>query len=219
MGMNKTSNSVSPPERGRGRPANVKSGELESRVLDIAESLFAEQGFAATSIRQIADQAEVNPALIHYYFKSKKGLLIAVMDRSMLPMAEAIKEMKSGHSAGVEDFAALFFNMASQHPSMPKLVVREVMMSAGETREVFRKNYAPHLGGALPGLLAAEQARGMIRKDVDPAAGALMILSLCAFPFVARSVAENALGVDYSNEGLQNYLSQIKLLLSNGLMT
>ena len=206
-------------ERGRGRPANLKSGELETRVLDTAEGLFAEQGYAATSIRQIADQAEVNPALIHYYFKNKNGLLVAVMDRSLLPMTRAIAKMKTSTSVSIEDFASLFFNMACKHPSMPKLMVREVMMSAGETRELFVKNYAPHLGGALPGLLAAEQSRGNVSKNFDTGPAALMVLSLCAFPFVARSIAETTLGVDYSPEGLQNYLSQIKLLLSNGMMS
>jgi AcrR family transcriptional regulator len=176
-------------ERGRGRPANLKSGELETRVLDTAETLFAEQGFSATSIRQIAEQADVNPALIHYYFKNKKGLLVAVMDRTLLPMAGAIANMKvsasaSSASVGVVEFATLFFNMACQHPAMPKLMVREVMMSAGETRDLFVKNYAPHLGGALPGLLAGEQSRGNVSKDFDTGPTALMVLSLCAFPFI-----------------------------------
>jgi TetR/AcrR family transcriptional regulator len=217
--MNDNQSKNQSTDRGRGRPANLKSGELESRVLDIAEALFAEQGFAATPIRQIADQAEVNPALIHYYFKNKMGLLVAVMDRTLLPMAKAIAEMKKTSSLGIEDFASLFFNMACKHPALPKLMVREVMMSAGETRELFIKNYAPHLGGALPGLLATEQSNGKINESFDPGPAALMVLSLCAFPFVARPIAEKTLGVDYSPEGLQSYLSQIKLLLSNGMMS
>jgi TetR/AcrR family transcriptional regulator len=206
-------------DRARGRPADTQSGELEACILDEAEILFSEQGYAATSIRQIADQAEVNPALIHYYFKNKHGLLVAVMDRTLLPMAGAISKMKSNVTVSIEDFASLFFNMACEHPSMPRLMVREVMMSAGETRELFIKNYAPHLGGALPGLLAAGQSRGTVSKDFDTGPAALMVLSLCAFPFVARSIAETTLGVDYSPEGLQNYLSQIKLLLSTGMTT
>jgi hypothetical protein len=139
------------------------------------------------------------------------------MDRTLLPMAGAIKKMKSSTSVSIEDFASLFFNMASNHPSLPRLMVREVMMSAGETRDLFIKKYAPQLGGALPGLIAIEQKRGSVDKAFDTGAAALMLLSLCAFPFVARSIAEPALGVDYSPEGLQNYLSQIKLLLSSGM--
>ena len=64
-----------PPERPRGRPADTEAGELQSRLLDVAEELFAEYGYAATSIRQLAAAAGVNPALVHYYFGTKRELL------------------------------------------------------------------------------------------------------------------------------------------------
>ena len=204
-------------ERPRGRPSNLKSGELQKRLLDTAEHLFAEQGYAATSIRQLADQAEVNPALVHYYFGSKKELLIAVMDRALLPLAQAIANLNSAGSVSVEDFASLLFNMAGKHPSMPRLITREVLMSAGDTRELFAVKYAPKLGGALPGLLAREQELGNVDKGFDTGPAALMLMSLCFFPFVARSIAEPQLGVSYTAKGREQYLSQIKKLLSNGM--
>jgi TetR/AcrR family transcriptional regulator len=204
-------------ERSRGRPANIKSGELQQQLLDTAEFLFADQGFAATSIRELAEHANVNPALVHYYFGTKKDLLIAVMDRALLPLAKAISEMKSAGSVSVEDFASLLFNMASKHPAMPRLITREVMLSSGETRELFAQKYAPRIGGALPGLLAREQELGHVSSDFDTGTTALMLMSLCVFPFIARSIAEPQLGISYTPEGLEQYLSQIKKLLSNGI--
>ena len=204
-------------ERSRGRPANIKSGELQQRLLDTAELLFAEQGYAATSIRQIAEDSDVNPALVHYYFGSKNDLLVAVMDRALLPLAKAISEMKLAGSVSIEDFADLLFNMGEKHPSMPKLLTREVMLSSGETREMFAQKYAPRIGGALPSLLAREQKLGHINEEFDTGTAALMLMSLCVFPFVARSIAEPHLGIKYTSEGLQQYLLQIKQLLSNGI--
>ncbi|MFT5372780.1 MAG: TetR/AcrR family transcriptional regulator [Lysobacterales bacterium] len=214
----KAANNKNPvKERSRGRPANIKSGELQQRLLDTAESLFAEQGYAATSIREMAEHANVNPALVHYYFGTKKDLLIAVMDRALLPLAKAISDMKSAESVNVEDLAGLLFNMLGKHPSMPKLLTREVMLSSGETREIFAKKYAPRLGGALPGLLAKEQKLGHVNSDFDAGTIALMLMSLCIFPFVARSIAEPQLGISYAPDGLEQYLDQIKKLLSNGI--
>ncbi len=204
-------------ERPRGRPSNLKSGELQERLLDVAEQQFAEQGYAATSIRQLAGQADVNPALVHYYFGTKKDLLIAVMDRALLPLAGAIAEMKSAGSVSVENFASLLFNMAARHPSMPRLITREVMLSAGETHDLFAKKYAPRIGGALPGLLAREQELGRVDAGFDTGTAALMLLSLCFSPFIARSLAEPELGISYTPEGLDQYLSQIKKLISNGM--
>jgi AcrR family transcriptional regulator len=54
-------------------------GVLSERVLDVARSLFATRGFAATSLRMVADGAGVDVALISYYFTNKAGLLAAAL--------------------------------------------------------------------------------------------------------------------------------------------
>ena len=204
-------------ERSRGRPVDLKSGELQTKLLNAAESLFAENGYAATSVRRIADQAGVNPALIHYYFGNKRGLLLAVMDRTLLPLAKGISAIKASGSGRLEDFAELFFNMAVEHPAMPKLITREVLLSGGETKDMYAREYAPKIGGALPALLQKGQKDGHIDPDFDPGAAALMLMSLCIFPFIARPVAEPVLGIGYSKEGLQDYLQQMTSLLSKGM--
>jgi len=53
----------------------------KENILDVAERLFAENGFAGTSIRAIVEAAEVNIAAINYHFKSKEGLFIEVIKR------------------------------------------------------------------------------------------------------------------------------------------
>lgn len=55
-------------------PSPPDAADSRARLLDAALRLFAEQGFAKTSIRQIAEAASVNTALISYYFGDKKGL-------------------------------------------------------------------------------------------------------------------------------------------------
>ena len=204
-------------DRGRGRPSDTESGVLQEQILDAAEHLFSDRGFSATPVREVASQAGVNPALVHYYFGNKSGLLEAVMDRALLPIAARIAAMKEAGPISAQQFTALFFEMSARHPAMPRLVVREVMLSGGDTRELFVEKYAPRLGGALPGILASEQQRGNVDPEFDPANAALMLMSLCMFPLIARPVAEAGLGVDYSDEGRQRYLAQINRLLEKGI--
>lgn len=54
---------------------------MRFKILDTAERLFAGAGYAATSFRDIASEAQVNPALISYYFGSKRALFDAVYKR------------------------------------------------------------------------------------------------------------------------------------------
>jgi AcrR family transcriptional regulator len=57
----------------------------KERILDTAERLFSEQGYAATSLRGIIAEAEVNLAAVHYHFHSKEALLEAVILRRSVP--------------------------------------------------------------------------------------------------------------------------------------
>lgn len=55
--------------------------QTQQRILDAAQSLFAESGFNDTSLRQITTKAEVNLAAVNYHFGSKKELIQAVLQR------------------------------------------------------------------------------------------------------------------------------------------
>jgi AcrR family transcriptional regulator len=60
-----------------------RSAATRTRLLDAAERLFAEHGFAATSLRTVTDAADANVAAVNYHFGSKEGLLRAVVQRAM----------------------------------------------------------------------------------------------------------------------------------------
>jgi AcrR family transcriptional regulator len=67
---------------GRTRRTNhQRRGESQERILDAAEALFARSGFNGVSIKDIAQAAEVDSSLLHYYFASKAGLYSAVIAR------------------------------------------------------------------------------------------------------------------------------------------
>jgi AcrR family transcriptional regulator len=60
--------------------------ETKTIILDAAETLFAEQGFAATSLRAITSRAGVNLAAVNYHFGSKEALIDLVFRRRIIPM-------------------------------------------------------------------------------------------------------------------------------------
>lgn len=60
--------------------------DTKTRLLDAAESLFSQQGFANTSLRSITSNAKANLAAVNYHFGSKDALLRAVLERRLLPL-------------------------------------------------------------------------------------------------------------------------------------
>ncbi|MET1255328.1 TetR/AcrR family transcriptional regulator [Aliikangiella maris] len=76
------------------KPTSNKQVATKTKILDAAEELFAERGFAETSLRVITAKAEVNLASVNYHFGSKKSLIEAVFDRFMQSFtAQIMKEM------------------------------------------------------------------------------------------------------------------------------
>ena len=66
----------------------MAKADTKDQILDAAEDLFAEQGFAATSMRQLTARASVNLAAVNYHFGSKEDLAVAVLRRRIEPINE-----------------------------------------------------------------------------------------------------------------------------------
>jgi len=67
--------------------------QVVTRLLDVAELLFAEHGYTAASVRQIAQSAGVNQALINYHFQTKQGLFMAVFERRCRVLMQERQEL------------------------------------------------------------------------------------------------------------------------------
>jgi hypothetical protein len=99
------------------------------------------------------------------------------------------------------------------------LIAREVILPGGVMQEHFLRYLAPRLGGSIPGLIEKEQAAGRMHADLDPRVSTLILLSLCAFPFIARDLAGPALQITYDADGLSRLEQHIERILNEGFCT
>jgi AcrR family transcriptional regulator len=205
--------------RQQGRRPRDDTMDIRQQIMDAAIELFAQQGYAATSIRQIAEGVGVNSAMVHYYFGSKEALLYEVMDQSLEPLVEAISAMKQRKEAPIREFVSLIIGVFASKPQLPILMTREVFLPGGVMQKHFMEHFAPRLGGALPQLLSVEQNKGRLREDLDPRVVTQTLLGLCAFPFISRSMAEPVLGISYSATGMREIERHIMKLLERGFLS
>lgn len=210
-------NAESARSRRRGRPDSREAGDIRDQILKAAERLFAVQGFSATSLRQIAADVSVNPAMVHYYFGTKAHLLEAVMEHAFEPLAERMAGLENSGHAAPPQVVQLLFSMVTEHPHLPHLITREVFLPGGHMQQGFVERFAPRLGGRLPGMLRRQQDSGAIPAEMDPRITALMILSLCIFPLIARPAAEKALGLSFDAEGLEKIAWHVRQFIQRGL--
>ncbi|WP_088562257.1 TetR/AcrR family transcriptional regulator [Arboricoccus pini] len=85
--------------KGPGRPEGVS--RIRDDILDAAERLFADLGYAGTTLREVSQAAKVTQALINYYFGSKSGLFGEVFLRRAAPVsAQRLETLASLRAAG-----------------------------------------------------------------------------------------------------------------------
>ena len=89
--------------------------ETKDTILDAAEALFAEQGFEATSLRQLTQRAGVNLAAVNYHFGSKESLVKAVLSRRIEPInEERVRRLDALSSPTLEEVVRAFLEPALQ---------------------------------------------------------------------------------------------------------
>ena len=120
-----------------GRPANFST---KDRILGAAEELFAQHGFAATSLRQVTGLAAVNIAAVNYHFGSKENLVNEVFRRRMDEMtARRLQQLEAAqreHPGELEPVLAAFIE--------PALALAQDRNGGGAFVRVIARAYAEH---------------------------------------------------------------------------
>src|SRR6202021_1989874 len=127
-------------------------GVLADRVLSAARSLFATQGYASTSLRNVAELAGVDVALVSYYFKSKAGLLEAALTlpAEFLAAAHEPSAMERVRTIYTTRFLEVLANSLPENERCLRAgLVASQMLGLAMTRYVWR-------GGARRGLSPAQ---------------------------------------------------------------
>ncbi|HEX6912593.1 MAG TPA: TetR family transcriptional regulator [Longimicrobium sp.] len=179
------------------RPEN--EAETAGAILDAAEALFAGQGFAATTIKQIGAAAGVNPALIYYYFGSKEELYRRLLQRLLSTIATRGSERLAASPTPQDAVRALIGTQAEvlgQHPSIARLMAREM---ADHGAEHAQEGIAQLAATAFAGLLAfieEGQRAGVFRADMDPRFAAISAVSLIPYFHLFKPAVGILLGTD-----------------------
>lgn len=180
-----------PTSRRPGRPRGNAPDQRE-RLLDAALRAYVAQGISATSLRDVAAEAGVTPALLGYYFGGKDALLQAVMDERLLPLVAGVghglQQAEDNAAALVAGLVHGLHAAVARYPWLPGLWVREVLSEGGALRELMLERIAPQVPQLLATRLAAIQARGGLNPDLDPRLLVVSLIGLTLFPLAAEPV-------------------------------
>lgn len=181
------------------------SGEnTEKNILIAARNVFIAKGFEGARMQEIADQAGINKALLHYYFRSKEKLFEAVFSEvaaNLFPAVKQLLEAELGIKEKVTFFVKIYIKLLHENPFVPAFVINTLNTNPTDFLKYIRRS------GLNPLLLQKqiddEASRGVIRM-IKAEHLLVNIVSMCIFPFVARPIIQNIFGMN--DEEYQGYL-------------
>lgn len=201
-----------------GRPLR-DAQDLRPKLLDAATACFVREGMAATSLRAIANEAGVTPALLHYYFGDKAQLQEAFLQERMMPafglIGAGVQQAGDDVAATVAAFVNGVTEVVKQFPWWPQLWVREVLCEGGALRDLLVKRIAPELTRVIAARFAAAQARGELNPDLDPRLLMTSLVGLTLFPIAGTPIWRSVF--DAEDLGLEDIRMHALALLDRGL--
>ena len=191
------------------RPPAVRasrSADTEQRILDAAHAVFVRRGTAGARMQEIAAEAGVNQALLHYYFRSKEQLARATFERAGSQLMPAIIRVMASDAAiegKVARVIAIELDHLSRAPYLPGYILSEVahhperaqQLIGAMTQGLTPAQIRPRVFGVLKRQIAARAAAGEMRA-ITPESFMVNLVSLCIFPFAARPMLQAMLGLD-----------------------
>jgi AcrR family transcriptional regulator len=158
-----------------------RKADRPAEIVAAALAVFAEKGFAAAKLDEIAARAGVSKGAVYLYFETKEDIFRAVVDQAIAPNVEAVKAMASAHPGPLADLlrgvAAHLGHVIETTPmgGVLKMVVGEAR-NFPEIARVWHDDLVAHALGAMTGAIRAAQVRGEV-KPGDPRTYALQLVS------------------------------------------
>jgi AcrR family transcriptional regulator len=186
------------PRRGPGRPAGAQGGEGQKALLRAARELMAEKGSPRVTVREVAERAGVQPALVNYYFGSKQGLLRAVV---ALVAGNALERIREGvaQEGSVEERLRAMVRAAvgslAEDPFAPRLIAEQVLFAEGEVVDEFVERFARHNLELIRSILEAGREAGSLRA-VEPLFLVPALMGSGLFFFLAAPITRRLFGLE-----------------------
>ena len=193
-------------------PARLTSRAERTRtaILETAEALFAERGFEATRLEDVAERVGIRRASIVYYFKDKRELYEAVLHdlfSELLAGVEAALDAPGPLLARVDEAVSAWVETIGRRPSLPRLLLREVLDAGGQT-PVLRAQTEPFF--ALVERVLARTGDDEVVSEIDQAHVTSAITGASLFQLVALPALVPELGADpLSPERLAHHREQL----------
>ncbi|NPV27470.1 MAG: TetR/AcrR family transcriptional regulator [Firmicutes bacterium] len=188
--------------------ADVK--DPKTRILEAAENLFADRGFDGVSIREIADQAQVNSAMIYYYFGNKEGLYRGIMEGILSEITSVIdRTIKAGGDPAerITQIVNNYISFLQRRRQAAKLWLRVISSEDTKHIEMAVNQYIPKNFLSFEHTIHEGIESGLFRQ-VDTRLAAISLIGMILLFFIGSPIINRLPGMTNYLEGTGQQLAR-----------
>lgn len=183
------------------------------RILNAAEDLFAEKGYSATSLGDVADRVGIRSPSLYNHFKNKEALYEAVLERLLADFSAPLAELDSGPVTNERVFSWLERIVRQHHanPNLARLLQHAALSGGPHTNELIDRLFRPMFKPAAK----MEGGNLTLFENTGLQPWAVMAFNNLVMSYVTMApMYRDLLGQDpFSEAALDNQLNLIKMLL------
>ena len=195
----------------------VNKINTEGRILDAAMEVFIAKGFDGARMQEIADIAEINKALLHYYFRSKDKLFEAVFQETLLqigPMVLSFVNEPIPLEVKIWKFVDEYIEIIKNNPRLPLFILNEIHVNPDRVLDFL------NIGAFLDTDAMQEQLNKETELNnldqVDVKHFVVNILSMTIFPFIGKPIMQKTLQI--KEDDWEKFLDERKRIIPQTIM-
>jgi AcrR family transcriptional regulator len=190
----------------------AEEAQTENLIKETAKALFFQKGFLNATTQEIADEAGVNRALIHYYFRSREQMLEILLDEMLQEKKDRVRNILSSglpFREKIANYIDAVVDHGLKYPYLDNFLVSE-MARRPEKIKTFCARDPLRSSDLIRAQLESEVSSGRLAA-ISPEHFMINLSSLCNYPLLAKSVLKTVHGM--SDKAYRKFLVERKKII------
>ena len=169
-----------------------KSRDVEKDIIEAARKVFVSKGFSRATMRDIAKEANINIAMLHYYFRSKENLFDIIFEEAFNTILNnifnAVNNNNNSLFEKIESIITQYITTLIANPYLPNFIFNEITQTPERLgKKIKDSSIFVEMFKKFSEDIDSEIKNGTIRQ-INTITLFMNIISMCVFPFLAKPI-------------------------------
>ncbi len=186
----------------------LEKESTEEKIFEAARDVFHQKGFDGARMQEIADRANINKSMLHYYYRSKDKLFEKVYQLSLMraiPKIVILLNKDLPLEEKLRSFVREYLTIIKKNPDIPSFIIRELNTNPSRIQEFFRSQVVKNVQPFIDQISEASR-EGKIVDNLPAEQVVINLISMIIFPFIGKPILQILFEMD--DAGFEAFIDQ-----------